>query len=189
LTSELAEFARSARRTDTKTKRFLRLNDVEFHCEYPVPSATHAGRHLRKVDFYVCSATGVGAPELAIEAKPLVTQEDIVGRYLAAEGLGNFLTKDPPYTQGPLGAMLAYTISDTGRSWRAEIRAALSVYQPTVLQLDDARVEGAPEPLTFSRHVRSALGLDPIAILHLEMIFASDIQDVPESPPGASTEA
>ena len=179
ITSELSHFVQRARRAVSKT-HFLRLNEVEFLAEFLVPSTTLAGRHSRKVDFYVCSSVGEGAPELAIEAKPIVTKGDISGRYLAKEGIGCFLTEDPPYTRGPLGAMLAYTISNTGHSWRTEVRAAVSVYQPKALQLEDVRIEGAQEPLIFSRHERGALGLGPIAVLHLEMIFTPDIQGTVE---------
>ncbi|WP_157774750.1 hypothetical protein [Melittangium boletus] len=179
LTSELAQFVERAR-IALATGHFLRLNEVQFQAEALVQSKTRAGRHVRKIDFRVFALTGVDHLELAIEAKPLVTEGDIVGRYLADEGIGCFL-KDEPYTEGPLGAMLAYTINNNGQSWQAKVRAAVSVYQPKVLQLEDAIVEGMQEPVTFSLHDRQALGLRPIALLHLELIFASDVQDAPES--------
>ena len=180
LTSELAHFVKRACLA-LSTGHFLRRNEVQFQPEALVHSNTRAGRHSRKVDFFVCAMTGADSPELAIEAKPLITQGDIAGRYLAEDGIGCFFTEDSPYTQGPLGAMLAYTISDKGRSWRAEVRAAISVYQPKALQLDDAMIEGTQESVTFSRHERQALRLEPIALLHLELIFAPDIQDAPEA--------
>ena len=67
--------------------------------------------------------------------------------------------------------MLAYTLNRNGRSWKAEIRAAISAYVPPVLGVADALIHGDSEPATFSRHERLALELDPIAILHLEMLF------------------
>ena len=97
--------------------------------------------------------------------------QDITRRYLAEEGIGCFFTTDSPYTRGPLGAMLAYTLNRDGRSWRAEIQAAINAYVPPVLRVADALIHRASEPITFSRHARLALELEPIAILHLEMLF------------------
>ena len=175
ITSELAHFIRHIRRS-LPTGHFLRLNEVEFHAEDLVQSEIRAGRHSRKVDFFVYAASGIDEPEFAIEAKPLVHEADIVGRYLAEEGIGCFLTADSPYTRRSLGGMLAYTLNGAGRSWRTEVRAAISEYVPAAIQLADILVAGEPELLICSRHERSALGLDPIAILHLEMIFEPDIQ-------------
>lgn len=170
LTSELAHIIRHLRRTVPKG-HFLRLNEVEFHVEDLVDSPTRAGRYSRKIDFRIYSATGIDEPDLAIEAKPLAAEADIAGRYLAEEGIGCFFTPDSPYTRGPLGAMLAYTLSRDRCSWSAEIRAAVSAYTPPVLEVADALIPGASETITFSRHERSALGLEPIAILHLNMHF------------------
>jgi hypothetical protein len=170
ITSELGHIARQLRRTVPKG-HFLRLNEVEFHVEDPVASPVRAGRHSRKIDFLICAATGIEEPQLPIEAKPLIVEADITRRYLAEEGIGCFFTTDSPYTCGPLGAMLAYTLNRDGRSWRAEIRAAISAYVPPILGVADALIRGDAEPTTFSRHERLALELDPIAILHFEMLF------------------
>lgn len=174
ITSELAHIVRHLRRTVPKG-HFLRLNEVEFHVEDLVPSPSRAGRHSRKIDFLVYSATGIDEPELAIEAKPIVAQSDIAGRYLAEEGIGCFFTTDSPYTRAPLGAMLAYTLNQGGRSWGTEIRAAVSAYVPPALTVEEARISGEAGLTTISRHERRALGLEPIAILHLEMLFAPEV--------------
>jgi len=181
ITSELAHIIRHLRRT-VPEGHFLRLNEVEFHVEDLVASPTRAGRHSRKIDFLIYAATGIAEPELAIEAKPLVGKADIAGRYLAEEGIGCFFTTDSPYTQGPLGAMLAYTLNRNGRSWKAEIRTAVSASVPPVLGIDDALIPGEARPITFSRHERSALGLEPIAILHLEMLFEPEETSTQGSP-------
>ena len=39
-------------------------------------SETRAGRHSRKVDFFVYAASGIEEPEFAIEAKPLKSKAD-----------------------------------------------------------------------------------------------------------------
>jgi hypothetical protein len=178
ITSELAHYIRHMRRS-LPAGHFLRLNEVEFHVEDMVQSDTRAGRHSRKVDFFIYAASGLDEPEFAIEAKPLVAEADINARYLAEEGIGCFLTTDSPYTRRALGGMLAYTISGIGRSWRTEVRAAVRAYTPKVIELADVGITGQSEPLICSRHNRDALRLEPIAILHLEMIFQPDV-DVEE---------
>ena len=177
ITSELAHIIRHLRCTVPKG-HFLRLNEVQFHVEDLVASPTRAGRHSRKIDFLVYAATGIDEPELAIEAKPLVAEADIAGRYLAEEGIGCFFTPDSPYTRGPLGAMLSYTFNWDGRSWTTEIRAAINAYVPPVLEVADAHIYGEANPTMISRHERSALELGPIAILHLEMLF--EPEEVPQ---------
>jgi hypothetical protein len=176
ITSELGHLIRRIRRT-LPLNHFLRLNEVEFHVEDPVASETRAGRHSRKVDFYVYAATGLDTPEFAVEAKPLQNRADITARYLAEDGLGCFLTSDSPYTNGLVAGMLAYTISSAGKSWREEVRAAVSVYVPAVLHMAEVLIPGEPHPVTCSRHQRSARNLDPIATFHLEFIFKSDVQE------------
>jgi hypothetical protein len=173
ITSELAIVIKQIRRS-LPASHFLRMNEVAFHVEDPVPSDERAGRHSRKVDFCVWSATGPDAPELAVEAKPLVTQADITNRYLADEGLGCFLTADSPYTTGPLGAMLAYTISAVPFSWQVEIVAAINSLAPSPLEVESAVLVSKSRTVPVSRHARPAAGLEPIAILHLEMLFPPD---------------
>lgn len=175
ITSELGHFIRHIRRS-LPTGHFLRLNEVEFHVEDLVKSDNRAGRHSRKVDFFICAASGIDEPEFAIEAKPLIDEADIKGRYLGEDGIGCFFTTDSPYTKSLLGGMLAYTMNGDGHSWFTKVRAAISAYQPAAIDLADVIVAGKAASLICSRHERTALGLDPIAILHLEMISEPEAQ-------------
>lgn len=176
ITSELGHYVRHLRRS-LPAGHFLRLNEVEFHVEDMVPSDTRAGRYSRKVDFFIYAASGVDEPELAIEAKPIVARADIDARYFAEEGIGCFLTADSPYTRRALGGMLAYAINADGRTWRTEVRAAVSSYTPAAIDLTDVAVAGETAPIICSRHDRAHLGLSPIAILHLEMNFEPDAEE------------
>jgi hypothetical protein len=177
ITSELGHYIRHLRRS-LPAGHFLRLNEVEFHVEDMVPSNTRAGRYSRKVDFFIYAASGVDEPEFAIEAKPIVGPADIGARYLAEEGIGCFLTADSPYTRRALGGMLAYAMNADGRTWRTEVRAAVSSYTPAAIDLTDVAVAGETAPIICSRHERAHLGLSPIAILHLEMNFQPDAEEL-----------
>lgn len=176
LTSELAHFIRHIRRS-LPTGHFLRLNEVEFHVEDLVQSDSRAGRYSRKIDFRVFASSGLEGPEIAIEAKPLLNKADISGRYLAEEGIGCFFTPDSPYALQGLGAMLAYTINKDGRSWRSELQAAIQAYTPAASQIADVIVTGEPGPIICSCHERAKLRLDPLGILHFEILFEPDLQD------------
>ena len=178
ITTELEPFLRQFRR-EVPGDHFLAQHQVAFQAEYHVPSENRAGPHSKKADFYVYTQTGGNPTEIVIEAKPLVKERDISHRYLGKDGIGCFFMKDSPYTRGPLGGILAYTINNTERSFRLEIHAALNKYNPPVCQLANAEIQGEPEPLTFSRHKRPELNLDPITILHFELIFPTDILDSP----------
>lgn len=178
ITSEL-ELLIKLLRNGLPSDHFFRRHDVNIDAQALVPSETRAGKYVRKADFSVISYFGRDAPEIWIEAKPIVQISDIAGKYLGEDGIGCFFTQDSPYTTGPLGGMLAYTISNTGKSCREEVRAALKNYKPPALQLADAAIPGETLPLPFSRHERSALALDPIAVLHMELIFSPEIQPLP----------
>ncbi|MCG5235315.1 hypothetical protein [Xanthobacter oligotrophicus] len=173
LTAELGHIARRLR-ASLAQGHFLRLHEVAFATEHLVESRTRTGRYSRKVDFFIYAQTGEGGPELAIEAKPLRTASDIGSRYLAAEGLGCFLTEDSPYTGHSLAGMLAYSIGPEGLSHAAALRAALGSGSAPALNLDDIQSRGSGQILLCSRHARPALSTTPITIVHLEMQFSPE---------------
>ena len=176
ITTELEPFLHHFRRKVPKD-HFLNNNQVAFQADPFVSSETRAGRHSKRADFRVYTQARRNPTEIVIEAKPLVKEKDINNRYLGKDGIGCFFMMDSPYTRGPLGGMLAYTINDCGRSWRAEVREAVNKYKPRPLHVASAAIVGEPNPITFSRHKRKALKLKPITFLHFEMIFPPDIQD------------
>ena len=175
ITTELGQIVQTLRRR-LPLGHFLRANEVEFHVERPVRSAKRAGRHSRKVDFFILAASGISAPELALEAKAIRRRSDITKRYLGTEGIGCFLVPESPYSSAPIGGMLAYSFADLPGSWRDEIRRGLAVgcYPSSWLQC--VQVEGERVPALVSGHDRSDLGLEPIAIIHMEMSFDVDMK-------------
>lgn len=175
ITTELGHIVQTLRRR-LPHGHFLRANEVEFHVERPVRSASRAGRHSRKVDFFIFAASGISAPELAVEAKSVRTHSDITKRYLGNEGIGCFLESDSPYSRAPIGSMLAYSLADLLGSWRDEIRTGLAVGCYPASWLQCVQVEGERVPALVSSHDRSALGLEPIAIIHMEMNFDADMK-------------
>lgn len=180
ITSEIGHFADELR-SSLEADHFLRKHDVQFRYEGLVYDEKRSGRYSKKVDFSARSAYP-DAPTLMIEAKPLRSKSDIQNCYFGTDGMGCFLTDDSPYTKGPLGAMLAYTITNTNSSMRTLVHAGLQSYKPAAItiasvMLDDETI------IDCSHHDRKFLNLVPITILHLERKFPFDILPTKDSLP------
>lgn len=171
ITAELGHIARRLRAA-LPAGHLLRVHEVAFATEHLVESNTRTGRHSRKVDFFIYAQTDGTSPELAIEAKPLQSPSDVESRYLAEEGIGCFFAPDTAYTDQPLAGMLAYTINGSGRSSGEDIRKGVAAMLPAPLAMELVAVSRSTPGSLCSRHDRSSITLDPVAILHLEMIFA-----------------
>jgi hypothetical protein len=172
ITSEIGHLADELR-CNLVADHFLRRHDVHFRFESMIRSNTRTGKHSKIVDFEAKSAYPK-APHIAIEAKPLTAANDVANRYLGPEGMGCFFAKDSPYTNGPVGAMLAYTICGDNGSMQDTVLAALESYKPTAQSIKRVSVIG-DDSIDCSHHERSAFGLEPITILHLERIFPFDV--------------
>ena len=184
ITTELGQIVQTLRRR-LPLGHFLRANEVEFHVERPVRSSVRAGRHSKKVDFYVLASSGSSAPELALEAKAVRKASDIGNQYLGSEGIGCFLEPESPYSEAPIGGMLAYSIAGSSVPWSKEIKSALQGgdYPATWLRCVQIGVEEVPT--LVSGHDRTSMGLGPIAILHLKMSFDADIQILKDTTAGS----
>lgn len=168
ITSEIGYLADQLR-IRLPDKHFLRVHEVKFDFEAFIHSKNQTGRYSRKVDFRVCAQTGIDAPMIAIEAKPLTKQSDIGSRYLEEEGIGCFFSAESPYTPGPLGAMFAYTVSDLNNSMRDELHSAMSAYLPKPTAINKVTFVNG-EWVTCTSHSRDHDML-PIVILHVERMF------------------
>jgi hypothetical protein len=174
ITSEIGIRANKLRQT-LPPGHFLRRHEVKFAFEALVPSDLRAGRHSKKVDFIALSDLNIDAPEIAIEAKPITCKRDIEAKYLAVDGLGCFFVDDSAYTEGPLGAMLAYTINPQGDSMQAHVLAALKTYQPKPTDIHRVNIPCAGS-VHCTSHDRSNWNLEQITILHLERNFPPYLQ-------------
>lgn len=170
LTSELGDFLDVLRKSSGPDDS-MRVLEMTFQVERPIRSSTRAGNHRRRADIVVGSNLSDTAPELAIEAKLLLDDDDIQGKYLSGDGLGCFLTTDSPYTRAFLGAMLAYVVSQNELLWRDKIQKALEA-PPSVAEVcEHLLVEGEQVPTLCSRMPRAESGLCSILILHIMMRF------------------
>ncbi|NHC60014.1 hypothetical protein [Paenalcaligenes suwonensis] len=173
ITSEIGYLAEQIR-IALPSDHFLRKHEVCFSYETLIPSSIRAGRHSKKVDFRVYSLYP-DAPELAIEAKPVATLNDISSQYLGVRGMGCFFDLDSAYTAGPLGAMLAYNLTSDGSSMQSNVLDALYRYQPKPLHIHHSVSIPDCGLAHSSHHDRAAWNLQPITILHLERNFPVDV--------------
>lgn len=171
ITSEIGYLAEQLR-IALPSDHFLRKHEVCFSYETLIHSDVRAGRYSKKVDFRVYSLYP-DAPELTIEAKPVATLSDISSQYLGVEGMGCFFALDSAYTAGPLGAMLAYSLTGDGSSMQADVLDALLQYHPKPLHIHSVSIPGLGL-VHSSHHDRTAWNLKPITILHLERNFPVD---------------
>ena len=184
ITTELGQIVQTLRRS-LPLGHFLRANEVEFHVERPVRSSVRAGRHSKKVDFYVLASSGTSAPELALEAKALRKPSDIENHYLGSEGIGCFLEPGSPYSVAPIGGMLAYSTADSSVSWSNEIKSALPGGDYPATWLRCVQIGAEEVPTLISSHDRTGMGLEPIAIIHRKMSFDADIQTLQDTTAGS----
>lgn len=170
LTAELGHIARRLRAA-LPSGHFLRLQEAAFETEHLVECETRTGRYSRKVDFFIYAQIGEAPPELAIEAKPLLAAADISSRYLAEEGIGCCLTADSVYTHQAVAGMLGYSINGEARSHAGDIQAAIAGFVPAPLASHPITLPIGRGPVLCSTHDRSDVQLDPVAILHFEILF------------------
>lgn len=174
ITTELGHFV-DVLQLNLPLDHFLRQHHVQFEYEKPIYSLERAGRHSKTVDFMVSAKIGgKDAPNIVIEAKPLISKGDIKGRYLAEEGLGCFFSADSPYTVGPLGAMFAYTMNDPECSLRDEIHTAVGEHLPRPTSVRKISFH-SKDWVTCSAHLRDH-GMIPIVMVHVERIFPTVLQ-------------
>ena len=170
ITAELCDFLDVLRKSAGPDDAMRNL-EMTFQSERLIKSPKRAGKHRRKTDIFIGSNIGGDAPELAIEAKLLLEERHIKTRYLDRDGIGCFTTTDSPYTHGSIAAMLAYVISVGEQHWRDKIQEALEVPPPLAEICEHAVIEGEAMPTLCSRLPRTELGLDPIIIIHMIMLF------------------
>ncbi|MEX0694349.1 MAG: hypothetical protein WD075_07900 [Rhodospirillales bacterium] len=146
------------------------IRDFEIKTEAPIKDANRRGSKSRRTDFKVKRRYPASiSNHLSVEAKRILTKSDIKAKYLGAEGLGCFLTKDSPYTKGPIGMLLAYTFTTTG-DFSTELVEAF-------VKLTNGEDKGSSlnkENTGFEallKQCRPGTGLKPILIVHSSLIF------------------
>ncbi|MBP2233488.1 hypothetical protein J2847_006829, partial [Azospirillum agricola] len=108
------------------------------------------------------------AAEFVVEAKPLRTTADITNRYMAAEGIGCFLDRSPPYSREFAAGMLGYAYSQPS-TWISTLATSLSSGTSSTrsghIQMSRGR------SALVSDHPRVTLELEPVTVLHSVLDF------------------
>jgi hypothetical protein len=153
---------------------FLREWEVHFEPEGHVRSERRIGKRSRRCDIRARSYRLVRAPDLIFEAKVVDSDSDIAKRYLGPDGLGCFTNPPDPYTQEPIGGLIAYTVSSDPAHWLSRIRSAFSSAPSRLLSLSTVKVGVRLEEILVAEVERTKLGLASILIINLVLTFETD---------------
>lgn len=143
---------------------------IQVSYESPTPGDERHGIRKSKADFRFEKKFEAGfAAEFVVEAKPLRAAADIAGRYMAADGLGCFLDRSPPYSREFAAGMLGYAYTQPS-TWLASLASSLSSETSSTRS---GHVQMARGRLALvSDHARAALELEPVTMLHSIIDFA-----------------
>lgn len=141
---------------------------LQISYESPTPGDERHGIRKSKADFRFEKKFEAGvAVAFVVEAKPLRTPSDVTSRYLADEGMGCFIDRQPPYSRDLAAGMVGYSLAKT-RDWVETIEAHL----PTTASSRKAKVYITPNRIVLvSDHPRTAVGLIPVTVIHSILDF------------------
>ena len=109
------------------------LTNMIAECEIPRPYDPGIADEANPTDFRL---TVIDEElDLRIEAKTLLSDNEISGHYLGLEGLKRFEDSNNPYTIAPYGGMVAYVVDKTKEEWSKNITSRLSVIDRPVYTL------------------------------------------------------
>lgn len=156
----------------------LRNLDIQFSMEGKLPSPFVIGKLARRTDIKAESFLSEDSPSIVFESKVVDCNDDICKRYLGEEGLGCYTGPSQPYTLGPVGGLIAYTVKDTAIDWRARIEGSMAGPPSLAISQHAVSIGSAGEEMLWSRIDRGKAAIDsPIAMAHMVMKFYSDPKD------------
>lgn len=142
---------------------------IQVGYECPTPGDERHGIRKSKADFRFEKKFEAGfAAAFVVEAKPLRAPADIPNRYMAADGLGCFLERNPPYSKELAVGMLGYAYRQPS-SWIPAL-AALMASGTTATRSSAVHLARGRHTLA-SDHPRTAIGLDQVTVLHAVLDF------------------
>jgi hypothetical protein len=144
---------------------------IQVSYESPTPGDELHGIRKSKADFRFEKKFEAGfAAEFVVEAKPLRVASDIARRYMAADGLGCFLDRFPPYSREFAVGMLGYAFTQPS-TWDLTLAASLSSGSTSATRSGHIQMARGRSALV-SDHPRTTLRLDPVTVLHSILDFA-----------------
>lgn len=142
---------------------------IQVCYEAPTPGDERHGNRKSKADFRLERKFEAGfVAAFVVEAKPLRRPADVANRYMAADGLGCFLERMPPYSRELAVGMLGYAFRHPA-AWIPALRASMG---PGTSASRCAAIRLARgKPGLVSDHLRIAIGLDQVTVLHTILDF------------------
>lgn len=142
---------------------------IQISYESPTPGDERHGIRKSKADFRFEKKFEAGfAAEFVVEAKPLRAVADIASRYMAADGLGCFLSRSPPYSREFAVGLVGYAHTHPP-TWISALATVLSSEKSAIRSghIQMARGRSA----LVSDHPRTTLKLKPVTVVHSVLDF------------------
>lgn len=166
ITSGLGDRMRRLRNESALESKRDRL---QVSYESPTPGDERHGIRKSKADFRFEKKFDAGvAVAFVVEAKPLRVPSDVTRRYMAEEGMGCFIDRQPPYSRDLAAGMVGYALGKE-QDWLETLDTYLTTADASSRK---AKVHVTPKRVALvSDHPRSALGLIPVTVIHSILDF------------------
>jgi len=145
---------------------FLRIQQISFSDQQKRRSQSRVGRGAYSTDIRVVSGL-VADLDLRIEAKIMLGGNDATA-YCGPDGALRFGDPVNPYTDAPIGMMLAYAVRHDAAKWRLDIERKLVGFD-AINSADDILAGG--ETLLASD---LEVGDRPVTVVHLTLCLETD---------------
>lgn len=153
----------------------LRKLDIHFNEEGKLPSPSVIGKLARRTDIHAESYTDIKAPSIVFESKVVASEKDISKHYLGEGGLGCFIGPSQPYTTGPVGGLISYTVAETSDKWLSRIETQMGKPPPVTHAQFKSPIGIDNETMLWSNVDRPKTQIStPIAMGHIVMKFFTD---------------
>lgn len=149
-----------------------RVIHLSCHIEANVPSETKAGDSLNRADIRF-EMVGMENSDLDIvfEAKVLKRVSEIKTAYIGDDGLGRFCRENEPFTEGPIGGLIAYVNDSGAAEFQTKLNEAVQLHKTTECTKTISLGEGSLHQQYCSKHTRDGHNAIPIWMIHMLMGF------------------
>lgn len=139
-------------------------NTLQVAYEVATMGDENHGIRKTKADFEIRRKFEAGySAAFVIEAKPLRAPADMNNRYLGDEGIGCFLTRNPPYSRHRIVGMMGYAFKDHPK-WLPLLTAKVNAMGASGNLLEITLPSGRKSMV--SEHERTGLGLPAATVTH-----------------------
>ena len=149
------------------------IDTLQVCPEQPRRIASGIGKKAKPTDirFY---RIGSAVLDLRVEAKVLLSENDIKKAYLSKNGIKRFSDARDPYTEQEIGGMLAYVVTDDRLIWLGRIEGAMRASVPAISTFKHGIQAATEETLFCSVPYAVAGPRNEVLVFHVVLEFACE---------------